>query len=203
MRTPAHSIPGASCQAEALHFQGWFPVTTPTSAESIPSCAESLPSVTPSCLRSSNILFFLLSGASSDGWPRSSCFSGPFGLSGLSSRMLKKLAGGVLASLRGSTYRSVRLASSLAAALLDDLFEHPAWWTPVFPDVQISEIRRAHRIFPQPASSVESTNKLVTDAPSPTEQNKPEQQDKPDKQAPCENPSPSCRLRRSNRSRRS
>ena len=32
----------------------------------------------------------------------------------------------VLASLRGSTYRSVRLASSLAAALLDSLFEHPA-----------------------------------------------------------------------------
>jgi len=32
----------------------------------------------------------------------------------------------VLASLRGSTYRSIRLASSLAAALLDGLFEHPA-----------------------------------------------------------------------------
>jgi hypothetical protein len=28
-------------------------------------------------------------------------------------------------SLRGSTYRSVRLASSLTAALLDGLFEHP------------------------------------------------------------------------------
>ncbi len=40
--------------------------------------------------------------------------------------MLKKSASGVLASLRGSTYRSVRLASSLAAALLDGLFEHPA-----------------------------------------------------------------------------
>jgi hypothetical protein len=39
--------------------------------------------------------------------------------------MLKKSASGVLASLRGSTYRSVRLASSLAAALLDRLFEHP------------------------------------------------------------------------------
>jgi hypothetical protein len=39
--------------------------------------------------------------------------------------MLKKSASGVLASLRGSTYRSVRLASSLAAALLDSLFEHP------------------------------------------------------------------------------
>jgi hypothetical protein len=39
--------------------------------------------------------------------------------------MLKKFASIVLASLRGSTYRSVRLASSLAAALLDSLFEHP------------------------------------------------------------------------------
>ena len=32
----------------------------------------------------------------------------------------------VLASLRGSTYRSVRLAFSLAATLLDELFEYPA-----------------------------------------------------------------------------
>ncbi|HEU5407301.1 MAG TPA: hypothetical protein VFU48_06005 [Nitrospira sp.] len=39
--------------------------------------------------------------------------------------MLKKSASGVLASLRDSTYRSVRLISSLAAALLDSLFEHP------------------------------------------------------------------------------
>jgi hypothetical protein len=41
--------------------------------------------------------------------------------------MRKKPASGVLASLKGSTYRSVRLASSLAAALLDSLFAHPAW----------------------------------------------------------------------------
>ncbi len=40
--------------------------------------------------------------------------------------MLKNSASGVLASLRGSTYRSVRLASSFAAALLGGLFEHPA-----------------------------------------------------------------------------
>jgi hypothetical protein len=39
--------------------------------------------------------------------------------------MLKKAASDVLASLRGSTYRSVRLASSLATALLNSLFEHP------------------------------------------------------------------------------
>jgi hypothetical protein len=40
--------------------------------------------------------------------------------------MLKKFASDVLASLRGSTYQSVRLTSSLAAALLDSLFEHTA-----------------------------------------------------------------------------
>ncbi len=39
--------------------------------------------------------------------------------------MLKKAASIVLTSLRDSTYRNVRLASSLAAALLDSLFEHP------------------------------------------------------------------------------
>jgi len=43
-----------------------------------------------------------------------------------SSRMLKNSASSVLASLRGATYRSVRLGTSLAAALLDGLFEHPA-----------------------------------------------------------------------------
>jgi hypothetical protein len=48
------------------------------------------------------------------------------GLSSKPGRMLKKAASVVLASLRGSTYRSVHLASSLAAALLNGLFEHPA-----------------------------------------------------------------------------
>ncbi|MBX3307499.1 MAG: hypothetical protein KF751_15760, partial [Nitrospira sp.] len=43
----------------------------------------------------------------------------------VSSRMLKTSAGGVLASLRGSTYRNVRLISSLAAALLEAIFVHP------------------------------------------------------------------------------
>jgi hypothetical protein len=42
------------------------------------------------------------------------------------SRLLKESASFVLASLRSSTYRSVRFASSLAAALLDSLFEQPA-----------------------------------------------------------------------------
>jgi hypothetical protein len=40
--------------------------------------------------------------------------------------MLKKSASFVLASLRSSTYRRARLASSLVAALLNGLFEHPA-----------------------------------------------------------------------------
>jgi hypothetical protein len=54
--------------------------------------------------------------------------------------MLKKFASVDLASLRGSTYRSVRLASSLAAALLSGLFEHPVWYSSVVPDVQISDV---------------------------------------------------------------
>jgi hypothetical protein len=49
------------------------------------------------------------------------------------SRMLKKSASGVLASLTGSTYPSVRLASSLTAALLDGLFEHPETILPSTP----------------------------------------------------------------------
>jgi hypothetical protein len=39
--------------------------------------------------------------------------------------MLKNSASDVLASLSHSKYRSVRLASSLAAALLNSPFEHP------------------------------------------------------------------------------
>ncbi len=37
--------------------------------------------------------------------------------------------GFVLASFSGSTYQSVCLASSLAAALLDGLFEHPVYYS--------------------------------------------------------------------------
>ena len=54
--------------------------------------------------------------------------------------MLKKPASFVLASLRGSTYRSVRLASSLAAALLDGLFEHPARTPFLVPNAQAIEV---------------------------------------------------------------
>lgn len=41
--------------------------------------------------------------------------------------MLKKPASGVLASLRGSTYRSVRLTSSLAAALVGEMRVLARW----------------------------------------------------------------------------
>ena len=76
--------------------------------------------------------------------------------------MLKKSVGGVLASFIGSTYRSVRLASSLAAALPAErrvlarrgwageksgLFEHPAWCTPGIPDVQTSEVQPCPQSF--------------------------------------------------------
>ena len=69
----------------------------------------------------------------------------------------------VLASLRGSTYRSVRLASSLAAALIakqrdlarwgwvgenGGLFEHPAWCSPVALDMRISEVPACLQSFP-------------------------------------------------------
>jgi len=54
--------------------------------------------------------------------------------------MLKKSASDVLASLRGSTYRSVRLAASLAAALLDSLFEHPTGYSPLVLEVPAIEV---------------------------------------------------------------
>jgi hypothetical protein len=44
----------------------------------------------------------------------------------IANRMLKKAASIVLASLGASTYRTkYAFGSSLAAALLNDLFEHP------------------------------------------------------------------------------
>ena len=61
--------------------------------------------------------------------------------------MLKKSASFVLASFRGSTYRSVRLASSLAAALLVGLFEHPARGSSVVLDVRAIEFLPCHQGF--------------------------------------------------------
>jgi hypothetical protein len=91
--------------------------------------------------------------------------------------MLKKSASGVLASLRGSTLkrtfrrsetlaglirspRSIRgvnghtkcglylLASSLAAALLNGLFEHPVKISSVMPLCRVSTFWRVYRVFP-------------------------------------------------------
>jgi hypothetical protein len=63
--------------------------------------------------------------------------------------MLKKSASGVLASLRGSTYRSVRFASSLTAALLDGHFEHPGVDRVVRPSVIFSGGLYINRVFQQ------------------------------------------------------
>jgi hypothetical protein len=54
--------------------------------------------------------------------------------------MLKKSVSGVLAALRGSTYQSVRLSSSLAAALLDGHFEHPAFAIRYRPETKKPEV---------------------------------------------------------------
>ena len=86
-------------------------------------------------------------------------------------RMLKKSASGVLASLRGSEvledmFRSPRsilrangytkcgwylLASLLAAALLDSIFDHPATMLISAPSVDAIGVLRINRVFPQPA----------------------------------------------------
>jgi hypothetical protein len=72
--------------------------------------------------------------------------------------MLKKSASIVLAALRGSTYRSVRLASSLAAALLDGLFEHPAGYSSVAHNLWAIGFPACHNsFFPQPASRLRSS----------------------------------------------
>ena len=55
----------------------------------------------------------------------------------------------VLASLRGSTYRSVRLASSLAAALLGGLFEHPVDYSNTITLCIITTAHRAKTEFPR------------------------------------------------------
>mgnify|MGYP001600970792 CR=1 FL=1 len=66
--------------------------------------------------------------------------------------MLKKSASIVLASFRGSTYRSVRLASSLAAALLDGLFEHPADYSVAITLVSSQYRVAQNKVFEQPAT---------------------------------------------------
>src|SRR5512139_3059679 len=66
------------------------------------------------------------------------------------SRMPKKSASGLLASLRDSTYRSVRLASSLAAALLDGLFEQPVVLPASTPNGTFSHVVAINQVFQQP-----------------------------------------------------
>ena len=87
--------------------------------------------------------------------------------------MLKKSASGVLASLRGSTYRSVRLASSLAADLPAErrVLARRGWAgekSGLFLSIlklfwrqhcmeNSSHIFGINRVFPQPAHRVERT----------------------------------------------
>jgi hypothetical protein len=60
------------------------------------------------------------------------------------SRVLKKSASSVLASLRGSTYgKEYDSASSLAAALLNGLFEHPVAYL-VLSVIAIYRVRSGH-----------------------------------------------------------
>ena len=66
--------------------------------------------------------------------------------------MLKKSASFVLAALRGSTYRSVRLASLLAAALLDSLFEHPGDLLLLPQTCRPVKFWRTYMVFTQPVS---------------------------------------------------
>ena len=73
-------------------------------------------------------------------------------LMSVSNRMLKQSASGVLAALRGSTYRSVRLASSFAAALLDDIFEHPVACSGTIIDVRRQHCELSVSILLQPAN---------------------------------------------------
>ena len=93
-------------------------------------------------------------------------------MTGLASSMLKKspfsparprrvethlFPSGVLASLRGSMYRSVRFASSLVTALPDSLFEHPVWSAPVAQDVWTIECPGVSEIvFPQLATGIQA-----------------------------------------------
>ena len=55
--------------------------------------------------------------------------------------MLKKAASGVLDSSKSSTYpRGYVSGFDSPAALLDSLFEHPAWSAPVIQNMQIDRI---------------------------------------------------------------
>jgi hypothetical protein len=72
----------------------------------------------------------------------------------LTDKMLKKSASFVLVSLRGSTYRSARLTSSLTVAALDSLFEHPGRYSPAISDVATSKVLACTHSFPQTTNHV-------------------------------------------------
>jgi len=62
--------------------------------------------------------------------------------------MLKKSAGNVLALLRPSTYpRGYALGPSLATALLDGHFEHPAGYSFSIPQMQFVDFAEVHNRF--------------------------------------------------------
>jgi hypothetical protein len=77
--------------------------------------------------------------------------------------MLNKAAGFVLATLRGSTYRSIRLASLLDAALLEGLFEHSAWCAPVIPNEPNNDISTCTQSFSVAAVGEASAKGIVHD----------------------------------------
>ena len=64
--------------------------------------------------------------------------------------MLKKSASSVLTSLRDSTCRSVRLASSLPAALMDSPFKHPETTLTSAPSRRLYGCLCINRVFQQP-----------------------------------------------------
>ena len=66
-----------------------------------------------------------------------------------SSRMLKKSASFVLASLRSSTYRSVRLRLFARCDRAGGHFEHPVWCTLGIPSVLKNETSACLESFPQ------------------------------------------------------
>ena len=86
--------------------------------------------------------------------------------------MLKKSASGVLASLRSSTYRSVRLRLFARCGLAGRPFEHPSRCSPVALDVRAIEFLPCHNSFSQPArlpvdsnSRMSSSQRLTSSAP--------------------------------------
>src|SRR5207249_7456647 len=73
----------------------------------------------------------------------------------------------VLASFRGSTYRSVHLAALLAVTLLDGLFEQPARCSPVVPHVRTVEVLACHNSISHYVSRARRVHTRHHHAPAP------------------------------------